>query len=74
MRPIPLTPEQQDCAKVMLLRQLAATGKYNAIELGGLAARHLDDTLDEVFRFTDAVRLRVADDRFVTIFPGTTLQ
>lgn len=70
----PLSPEQQHTARTCLLAKLATTGQYSAVDMRRLMARDLDGVLDEVFRFTDCVRLRVADDQVVTIFPGSTLQ
>lgn len=74
MRSNPLTDAQQHRAKTALLLQLASTGRYSRSELQGLCSSPWDNVLSEIFKFTDMVRLRVADDKYVTVLPGGTLQ
>ena len=74
MRMNPLSHEQQQRAKTCLLAKIAKTGHYNAVDMLGLMVRDLDGVLDEAFRFTDSVRVRVDNDHVVIIYPRSKLQ
>ena len=72
-RPVPLSADQQHNLRLRLLIELGKIGRVNAKNLKQLMSGHLDDVLNIAFEYTDMIRVRVTDDEYVCIFPGTTL-